>query len=135
MDDEKAMAVLGALNKCEQELAGIRRLLIHGDESASSTADLVLKSVMDRFSVTLNMIRGKARTRAVADARHAAVYWLREECGLSWGDVGKLIDRDHTTAIYAHRKVQLCMQRDPAFRACIESVGRMIRPEANADAV
>ena len=45
------------------------------------------------------------RTLDVGLARHVAMYVLRTRHHLSYSEIGKLLDRDHSTVMYGYRKI------------------------------
>lgn len=66
----------------------------------------VLKTVCTYFGVSLQSITGKTRARPVAEARHVAMYLLREDSQLALKQVGLLVGhRDHSTVIHGVQKV------------------------------
>jgi chromosomal replication initiator protein len=66
----------------------------------------VLELVGARYQLPVEELVGQRRTKNVADARHVAMYLLREELGLSLPQIGQLLgNRDHTTVAHAIEKV------------------------------
>ena len=59
--------------------------------------------IAQAHAVTRSDVLGRGRTKQVAAARHALMRALREQ-GMSYPEVGWLLDRDHTTVIAACRK-------------------------------
>lgn len=55
--------------------------------------------------LTLLQLRERGRVSYMADARAVACYVLREHTGLSWTVIGRVVRRDHTTAMSAARRV------------------------------
>lgn len=53
--------------------------------------------------VTRTDVLGRSRTKSVAAARQAVYRGLRER-GLSYPEIGRLLDRDHTTVMHACRE-------------------------------
>lgn len=66
----------------------------------------VIELVSVRYQLPVEELVGQRRTKNVADARHIAMYLLREELGLSLPQIGQLLGhRDHTTVAHAIEKV------------------------------
>ena len=75
-------------------------------------------------------LRGPSRYRLVALARHELMGWLRRNVpGLSYPDIGRLLDRDHTTVISGVRKAGALAARDPRV-AARQGIGRDAAPDA-----
>lgn len=72
----------------------------------------VVQAVAQETGVQVSRIRSVERTRDVANARAIAAYVLRRLFALSLPEVGKELDRDHTTVLYAIRRVE----REPEMR-------------------
>ena len=50
--------------------------------------------------VTMDDMRGKSRQRPVVEARQALMWLLHHRAGLTYGAIGRLLSRDHTTVIH-----------------------------------
>ncbi len=59
----------------------------------------LLDAVCRRRSVTREEVCGRGRTRNVARARHELWWELRRNPGMSFGEIGRLFDRNHTTVM------------------------------------
>lgn len=65
-------------------------------------------------------ITGSRRTKSVADARHVAMYLLREDSALSLPQIGALFGgRDHSTVAHGVAKITSELQRDESLRNTI----------------
>ncbi len=65
----------------------------------------VLNGVANRTGVHRSLILSRRRTAPIARARHELCVELRTHHRLSYPEIGYLLDRDHTTVMYACRKV------------------------------
>lgn len=72
-------------------------------ESATLRPTDVLASVAHSFGVTVDAITGPARTKYVSSVRREACRRL-VDLGLSLSEVGAMLNRDHTTVLYAIRR-------------------------------
>lgn len=62
-----------------------------------------LNLVCHKHGVTLDMLKGKRRTKPIALARHEAMYRLRQ-LGMSYPRIGTILGgRDHSTVIHGVR--------------------------------
>lgn len=63
--------------------------------------------VAEHFGVPLHKITGHGRTTDVIDARHIAMWMIREVNGMSYPQIGERFGgRDHTTVMYGVQKVR-----------------------------
>ncbi len=91
------------------------------------------KLVANAFQVDETLLRGPTRGRAhVARARQVAMYLAHTACGLSLSDVGRLFERDRTTAAHACRLIEDAREDDDFDRAVdlLASGARMMMAHA-----
>ena len=79
---------------------------------------LILEETAGFFSLSTGDLLSKSRSRPLTQARHIAMYLMRECTGLSLVKIGEIFGgRDHTTALHAIKKIEAEMQgRDATFR-------------------
>ena len=58
------------------------------------------------YSVDEVVLRGTLKNKGTAEARQMAMYLIRKLTNLSLPDIGKEFARDHSTVLYAIRKVE-----------------------------
>lgn len=91
--------------------------LTSSESKRSISSSLIIQTVADYFQVDPDMLYGKGRGKSVAFARQVAMYFLREELGSRWTDIGQTFGgRDHSTAMHAHGKIAAEIERSPALR-------------------
>jgi chromosomal replication initiator protein len=61
----------------------------------------VISAVAKYFSINKRALLSKVRARPVARPRQVLMYILRTELGLPLQEIGRIVDRDHTTVIHA----------------------------------
>jgi len=72
-------------------------------------------------------ITGARRTKSVADARHLAMYLLREDSALSLPQIGALFGgRDHSTVAHGVAKITTELRRDEQLRATVAALRERI---------
>lgn len=87
------------------------------------TPDRVIAAVALFHGLTPEDLCGPSRTKRIADARHAAMYLLREDVRLPLAEIGHhLGGRDHTTVMHGVGKIAKQMLRDPSNRSEILSI-------------
>jgi len=63
------------------------------------------RATAEYFDTTVEELRGPGKTRALAQSRQIAMYLCRELTDLSLPKIGQAFGRDHTTVMYAQRKI------------------------------
>ncbi len=87
------------------------------------TIDRIISEVSRTFNVSEDDIRSKSRTSQIARARQVAIFVVRRITGLNQVDIGKEFGGfDHTTVLYALRKVDSMMQTDSSFRNMVNDI-------------
>ncbi|KAB7760548.1 chromosomal replication initiation protein DnaA [Mycolicibacterium mucogenicum] len=66
----------------------------------------IMAATAEYFETTVEELRGPGKTRAVALSRQIAMYLCRELTDLSLPRIGQAFGRDHTTVMYAERKIK-----------------------------
>jgi len=85
--------------------------------------DRLLRIVAEHFQLNAADLSGRKRTKAIAGARQIAMYFLREEHGLSLPAIGTLLGgRDHSTVRYGIEKVSGDLADDEAMRQTISAL-------------
>lgn len=89
---------------------------------------LILEETAGYFSLATSDLMSKSRSRPLTQARHIAMYLMRENTGLSLVKIGEIFGgRDHTTALHGIKKVEADMRaRDATFRQ-VQDLTRNIR--------
>jgi chromosomal replication initiator protein len=71
------------------------------------TPDHVIDAVCSYYDVPPQSLRGQGRAKRVTTARHVAMYLLRHDACQPLVQIGRLFgDRDHSTVLYACRKIE-----------------------------
>ncbi len=89
---------------------------------------LILEETAGYFQLSTADLMSKSRSRPLTQARHIAMYLMRENTGLSLVKIGEMFGgRDHTTALHGIKKVEADMRaRDTTFRQ-VQDLTRIIR--------
>jgi chromosomal replication initiator protein len=89
---------------------------------------LILEETARYFSLSTGDLVSKSRSRPLTQARHIAMYLVRECTGLSLVKIGEIFGgRDHTTVLHGINKVEGEMRaRDTTFRQ-VQDLTRIIR--------
>jgi chromosomal replication initiator protein len=89
---------------------------------------LIMEQTADYFSLSTGDLVSKSRSRPLTQARHIAMYLMRECTGLSLMKIGEIFGgRDHTTVLHGIKKVEDEMrERDATFRQ-VQDLTRIVR--------
>ncbi len=101
--------------------------LLGGAEPVSVTVDKIFAAVYKKYNIKREDIVSGKRTKEIAHARHVTVYIIRSATDMSLPNIGKIIDRDHSTVMSSLDTVEKRMASDPVFRAEMEEMVKEIR--------
>ena len=105
--------------KCLTELLG-------GAEPVSTTVDKIFAAVYNKYGVSKEDIKSKKRTKDVAWARQMAIYLIREITELSYPNIGNIVDKDHTSVMYANDQVVKKLAHSPMIELEIEELKKEV---------
>ena len=88
----------------------LKDLVTSGEQSYTTPSEIVAK-VAAYYRISPDDLAGKSRAAAVAQARQIAMYLCRDQTDLSLPKIGELFSKDHTTVLYACRKIKEDMNR------------------------
>ncbi len=75
-----------------------------------------------------------SREKTIKTARHISMYFARELYPkMSWRQIAETFNRDHSTAIYAHKIVRNDYETDKAFRYKIDDIERALTGDGSHD--
>jgi chromosomal replication initiator protein len=119
-----------ALNKQEVDLSlaeQVMRDLISDDHAKEITAQQIINATAEYYTFTVEDLMSKSRSRNLVTARQIAMYLLRELTEMSLPKIGQeLGGRDHTTVIYAERKIrELMAERRAVFNQVTELTNKI----------
>ncbi|HZA60065.1 MAG TPA: chromosomal replication initiator protein DnaA, partial [Actinomycetota bacterium] len=96
-------------------------------------ADSILQETATYFGLRREDLYSKSRSRPLTNARHIAMYLLRELTGLSLIKIGELFDRDHTTALHGIKRIEgLMPARDVTYRQ-VQELTKLIRESSRGN--
>lgn len=83
----------------------LRDLIADAAGSMQISAATIMAATAEYFDTTVEELRGPGKTRALAQSRQIAMYLCRELTDLSLPKIGQAFGRDHTTVMYAQKKI------------------------------
>ncbi|MDO5401580.1 MAG: chromosomal replication initiator protein DnaA [Eubacteriales bacterium] len=102
------------LNNMSLDLNSVSRVIgdmFKNEGSALPTPPLIISQVCKFYNVDESVLRGTQKNKGTAEARQVAMYLMRKLTNLSLPDIGKEFGRDHTTVLYAVRKVEATLKK------------------------
>ena len=100
--------------------------LLGETEPLNVTIDKIFAAVYKKFDISREDLVGKKRTKEIAKARHVAIYLIRDITEMSYPNIGKIFDRDHTTVLSSLEVVGKNITTDPLYAADIDYLKKEI---------
>lgn len=127
----KRIRVYSSLHNCPITIdvaQEVLRPLMNSPLAAKVSIDHIQTSVCQYFGITLQQLLGNNRSKKFSYPRHIALYLSRELTDLSFPDIAhKFGGKDHTSVIYACRKIKLQMEDDQASSSAIQQLAESIQ--------
>ena len=101
------------LNNMPLDLPNISRAIddmFKSEGNALPTPSLIISQECKFYSIDEVILRGTQKNKGTAEARQIAMYLIRKLTNLSLPDIGKEFARDHSTVLYAIRKVEVALK-------------------------
>ena len=101
------------LNNMPLDLPNVSRAIsdmFKSEGNALPTPSLIISQVCKFYSVDESVLRGTQKNKGIAESRQMAMYLIRKLTNLSLPDIGKEFGRDHSTVLYAIRKVEVALK-------------------------
>ena len=103
------------LNGMELTLENVTRVItdmFKSEGNALPTPGLIISQVCKFYSIDESVLRGTLKNKGTTEARQVAIYLIRKLTNLSLPDIGKEFGKDHSTILYAIRKVEVSLKSD-----------------------
>ena len=100
---------------------------LRGETGRRITMEVIESMVCTHFKIKSEDIRSTKRSNDIAFPRQVAMYLCHELTDVSWPTIGGFFNRDHSTVIHAHKKIQSLVSEDAATDALIKSLTVQIR--------
>ncbi|MDD4278396.1 MAG: chromosomal replication initiator protein DnaA [Candidatus Sumerlaeales bacterium] len=130
-----AYARLDSMATCDLEVA--KKILLPTMGEIASTpqkmnAQIIMDTVSEHFKISNDDLVGNSRIKRIAAARHIAQYIIREYAGMPFPKIAeKFGGRDHTSVIYACRKIAKEMETDENLKATVLDILKKIKDGRN----
>ncbi len=97
------------LNGMELTLENVTRAIadmFKSEGNALPTPSLIISQVCKFYSIDESVLRGTLKNKGTAEARQVAIYLIRKLTNLSTPDIGRELNKDHSTVLYSIKKVE-----------------------------
>ena len=100
--------------------------LLGGAEPINITVDKIFAAIFNKYNISKEELLGPKRSKDIAYARHITIYLIREITDMSYPSLGKLFNRDHTTAMSSCDQIAIKAAKDPLFNMELTELSKEI---------
>ncbi len=111
-----------------EALAALKSRL--GARKRSATLEETLAVAAAVFGLTVEEIKGRTQPQRIVRARHAFVYVARTSMSESYPRIGRVLGRDHSTAMSSMQRAEALISRDKKFADGVRAIRIEIGVEA-----
>lgn len=99
------------------------------DAQKEVTPDMIIKIVSEHFGITVSELISKKKGQDIVYPRHLCMYLCRNLTDVAFSVIGKKLgNRDHTTIMYGHDKIQKEMETNENIKNDVEILKKKIIP-------
>jgi hypothetical protein len=114
---EIALNQIQALSKLNHQNGKIHSPHLEAPLNEPPSIEQLQQSVAKYFGIQERCFKEPKREKTTSIARHISIYLIRKYLRLSFKEIGRHFgDRDHTTALYAFKKIELGMKEEAPFK-------------------
>ena len=121
-----AMSFLSQVKITRDTVKTLLSDILGNSEPISVTIDKIFASVYNKFGVKREDIVGLKRTKEIANARHIAIYLIRNITEMSLPNIGKIFNRDHSTIMSSIETVQKKLATDTKLSFIISEIEKEV---------
>ena len=100
--------------------------LLDGAEPVSITVDKVFTAVFHKYGISKEDLVSPKRNKEIAIARHTSIYLIRELTEMSFPNIAKIYNRDHSTIITSYNTTYQKAHMDPVYAVEISDLKKEI---------
>lgn len=128
----RVMAYRGLINKEITLDVAMEALKDYGENTVKKiTPEYIIECCAKFYKVKKEDIYSEKRNSDIVFARQASIYIIKELTNLSFPKIGAIFGKDHTTAIYAIKKMKQTIDKDISIKINIESLINDIKGDNN----
>ncbi len=84
-------------------------------EPISVTVEKIFTAAYRKYGISKEQVTGKNRSKDIANARHIVIYLIREMTEMSFPNIAKIFERDHSTIISSYNLIATKVFSEPLF--------------------
>jgi signal transduction histidine kinase len=92
-----------------------------------AASPIIVREVCNQFRLTREQLLSKSRVARIAFGRMLAMYLCRLVTKASLARIGAAFHRDHTTVLYAIRRIESTMMHRPMFQEAVRSISERVK--------
>ncbi len=97
------------------------------DEDNIIDVDAIKKAVAEKYNIHLKDFKSQGRAENIAFPRQIAMYLACKLTDLSLPNIGSAFKKDHSTVIYARKKIEKELEKDPFFNEVLNQLVKTIK--------
>ena len=101
--------------------------LLGGAEPIGITIDKIFTAVEKKYGISKAALTSKSRVKEIAQARHVTMYLIKTVIEMSYPNIGKLFNRDHTTVMNSIDVMEKKIASDGIFEMEINNLIKEIK--------
>ena len=90
----------------------------------------IVNSASEKYNIPADEILGKKRSKDIVWARHMSVYVMRKLADMSFNDIGKFFNRDHSTIMASVEKIEKESESNPSVAKEIQELIDIVKIKA-----
>ena len=110
-------------HECLSELLG-------GAEPIKVTVDKIFSAVYHKYGISKEDLTSSKRNKEIAAARHVCIFLIREITEMSYPNIAKIFERDHSTIISSYNMTFARYQMDALFTIEMDDLKKEISGQA-----
>lgn len=91
------------------------------------TLELILQVTAQYFKIRPEELKGQKRDNSIAFPRQISMYLARELTDITYKEIGRDFNRDHTTVMFGHDKIAKRMESDVKTKKFVEDIIKQIK--------
>ena len=89
--------------------------LLVNNGTAKVTPEKIVTKVAAKYGVSPDEIYSKKKSSSISKARHISIYLMRKISELSYPNIGKIVNRDHSTIMSSFRLIETELKNNSSF--------------------
>ena len=102
-----AISSLSGSEITKESINDIISIVDPGNIPNDAMVEKILSHTSKKYGVSLEDLKSKKKTNSIAEARHIAIYIIRNLTDLSFKDIGRIFGRDYSTIISSVNKINI----------------------------